>query len=232
MKENIMPFYDELVSGTRAERETFLSTPLIQRALAGSITRPLYLSYLSQAYHHVKHTCNLLALAASRCGPDDRRYQHALFEYIGEERGHEQWILDDIAALGGNAVSVAAEHPGTACSAMVGYAYYAIEHLSPYAMLGMVHVLEGISVGLAQSAADSISAAIGQPVESGGFRYLISHGALDQDHVAFFAELVNGITEADARATIVETARIMYGLFGGIFVEIDTAAAEEKANAA
>ena len=62
-----------------------------------------------------------------------------------EERGHEKWILNDIAAMGGDAAAVSDGQPGIACQVMVGYTYYAIEWISPYAMLGSVHVLEGMS---------------------------------------------------------------------------------------
>lgn len=104
----------------------------------------------------MKHTFPLLALAASRT--EDERYQDALVEYMEEERGHEKWILDDIRALGGDASAVAASEAGPACKVMVGYTYYAIEHISPYAMLGSVHVLEGMSVLLADQLADSLKA--------------------------------------------------------------------------
>lgn len=227
-----MTHYDELLTRTAVPREAFLATPLIRRALAGDIRPAEYRAYLGQAYHHVKHTCNLLALAASRCGEGDRRLQEALFEYIQEERGHERWILDDIAALGGDRGAVAAAQPGTACAAMVGYAYYAIEHISPYSLLGMVHVLEGVSAGIADSAAQAIAKNLGRPLNQGGFSYLTSHGALDQDHVAFFCDLVNGIADPRHRAAIIDTARIMYGLFGNIFQEVEQIAGRETADAA
>lgn len=227
-----MSFYDELVTQTGPAREAFQATPLIRRALVGDITLPVYRAYLGQAYHHVKHTCNLLALAASRCGPADRPLQAALFNYISEESGHEAWILDDIAALGGDAPAVAAAQPGTACSAMVGYAYYAIEHISPYSLLGMVHVLEGMSVGLADAAAGAIAKALGRPLDGGGFQYLTSHGALDQDHVAFYRDLVDGIADPAQQSVIVATARIMYELFGGIFAEVDRLSGAGAADAA
>ena len=85
--------------------------------------------------------------------------------------------------------------PGIACQVMVAYTYYAIEWISPYAMLGSVHVLEGMSTLLADKAADSIQRSLGGRGKD-GFSYLRSHGALDIEHVAFFKKLVNGITDA------------------------------------
>ena len=180
-----MTFYDILASQTARERERFLSIPLVQQAVHSGGPRPLYLAFLEQAYHHVKHTFAELALAASRT--TDERYQEALVEYMEEERGHEKWILDDIRALGGDAERVRTGQPGAACAIMVGYTYYAIEHISPYAMLGSVHVLEGMSVMLADMLADAVKSSLGVKGEE-GFSYLRSHGSLDIEHVAFFRD--------------------------------------------
>jgi pyrroloquinoline quinone (PQQ) biosynthesis protein C len=210
-------FYDRLQHETAAERDAFLSIPLIQRALKSGVGRALYLAFLAQAYHHVRHTFPLLALAASRT--TDERYQDALVEYMEEERGHEKWILDDIRALGGDADAVREGRPGPACQIMVGYTYYAIEHVSPWAMLGSVHVLEGVSVMLADRAADAIRRALKREGDE-GFSYLRSHGSLDQEHVAFFKQLVNGLTDPDIQTLVIEQSRLFYRLYGGIFLEL------------
>jgi len=212
-------FYDRLRESTATERESFLRVPLIKAAISGCIDRPLYLAYLEQAYHHVKHTCPLLAASLARCGPHDTRLQTALFEYIEEERGHDDWILQDIADLGGDAGAVHSGESDDPVRVMVGYAYYAIERLSPYSMLGMVHVLEGMSVELAHRAATGIAGAIGGD-ETKGFSYLKSHGCLDLEHVRFFEELVDEIATPENASHIVDTARIMYRLFGDMFQRI------------
>jgi len=217
------PFFNRLQTETVLERAAFQSLPLIQAAIAGRVDRPLYLAYLEQAYHHVRHTCPLMGAALSRCGQGDARYREALIEYLDEEKGHERWILEDIAALGGDAGDVEAGDGNAATRIMVGYAYYAIDRISPYALLGMVHVLEGMSVALAEKAAGGIAQSIGASAGTEGFSYLMSHGALDQDHVGFFEDLVNGIDDTRAQAVIVDTARIMYRLFGDVFRSLETA---------
>lgn len=214
-----MSNYEELLLATTAEREAFLAIPIIREALAQGVDRDLYLAYLAEAYHHVKHTCPLLALAASRCGQGDGRLRDALFEYIEEEKGHDEWILGDIKALGGDAEAVRRARGGPAARIMVGYATYAIERISPYALLGMVHVLEGVSATIATQAAQSIRAGLGDS-GSGGFSYLESHGSLDQDHVQFFAELLNGIDSRQTLETIIDSAGIMYRLFGDVFRDL------------
>ncbi|WP_024278146.1 iron-containing redox enzyme family protein [Xanthobacter sp. 126] len=212
-----MSFHERLTRETAAARESFLAIPLVANAPRTGGTRELYLAFLTEAYHHVKHTFPLLALAASRT--TDERYQAALLEYMEEERGHEKWILDDIRAMGGDAEAVRTGQPGQACRVMVGFTYYAIEHVSPYAMLGSVHVLEGMSVLLADQLAATLAKTLGS-ASGAGFSYLTSHGSLDQAHVAFFRSLADGIEDTAVQDIIIDHSRMFYRLYGDIFREL------------
>lgn len=221
-----MTFYERLVLDTAAERDEFLTIPLVRRAVQTGASRTLYLSFLTEAYHHVKHTFPLLALAASRT--DDERYRAALIEYMKEEYGHENWILDDIRSQGGNAELARRGDGRPACRVMVAYSYFAIEHVSPYALLGSVYVLEGISVALAIRLADALKASL-KAEDGSGFSYLRSHGALDENHVAFFKELVNGFEAEATQRIIIDSARMFYRLYGAIFQDLQTCAEVDHA---
>jgi pyrroloquinoline quinone (PQQ) biosynthesis protein C len=212
-------FYDRLITATERERKAFISIPLISETLRTGASRELYIDFLTQAYHHVKHTFPLLAFAASRTA--DEAYQDALVEYMEEERGHEKWILNDIQALGGDADAVRDGTPGIACQVMVGYSYYAIEWVSPYAMLGSVHVLEGMSTLLADQAADAIQRSLAAR-DKDGFSYLRSHGALDVEHVAFFRKLANGFDDAGTQRIVIDASKVFYRLYGDIYHELAT----------
>jgi pyrroloquinoline quinone (PQQ) biosynthesis protein C len=212
-----MSFYAQLVAETADSRDAFFAIPLVQNTTRNGAPRRLYLDFLAEAYHHVKHTFPLLALAASRTS--DKRYQDALVEYMEEERGHEKWILDDIRALGGDPDTVRNGQGGPACRIMVGYAYYAIEHISPYAFLGSVHVLEGMSVLLADQVADAMKISLGLENEN-GFSYLRTHGSLDTEHVAFFRKLVDGFDDRKTQRIIIDNAAIFYRLYGAIFHDL------------
>jgi pyrroloquinoline quinone (PQQ) biosynthesis protein C len=222
-----MSFYEQLIAETAESRDAFLSIPLVRSTIRNGASRKLYLDFLAEAFHHVKHTFPLLALAASRT--PDQRYQDALVEYMEEERGHEKWILNDIRAVGGDADRVRDGQGGPACRIMVAYAYYAIEHISPYAFLGSVHVLEGISVLLADQVADAMKASLGLESDT-GFTYLRTHGSLDTEHVAFFRTLVDGFSDRKTQRIIIDNARIFYRLYGSIFHDLGARA--ELSNAA
>ena len=180
-----MSAYLKLVEQTTSSRQQLIELPLIQEVLRSGASKELYLDFLGQAYHHVKCTAPLLALAAARCAAEERRYQAALFEYLKEEHGHDDWILEDIEALGGDPEAVRRSSPRFPCKVMVGHAYYLVERVSPYALLGMVHVLEGVSVALAGRAVRAIRSSIPGSGDA-GFKYLTTHGDLDIEHTKLF----------------------------------------------
>ena len=110
--------------------------------------------------------------------------REAVAEYIEEELGHQEWILNDIAACGYDKEAVRNSRPSAATELMVAYAYDTIYRDNPVGFFGMVLVLEGTSVTTADRAASAIKNALDLPEKA--FSYLRSHGALDQDHIKFF----------------------------------------------
>src|SRR5688572_6416799 len=98
-QELFMTFFDLLQNETQAERNYLLSAPIIQRCIGlGQFSLDEYREFLTQAYHHVKHTVPLLMAVGSRLPSEKENYREAIAEYIEEELGHQEWILNDIAA--------------------------------------------------------------------------------------------------------------------------------------
>lgn len=209
-----MSFYEELLVSTAREREALLAQPLFADALAGRVSVPLYIAFLTQAYHHVRHTVPLMMACGARLGSDREWLRGKLVSYIQDEYGHHEWVLDDIAASGGDAEAARGSDPAFETEMMVAYAYDLIARGNPAGFLGMVHVLEGTSTALATRAAERIAEALRLP--SRAFRYLGSHGSLDVTHVEFFRETVDRLGAADQRAVVAATRRF-YRLYGDIF---------------
>ena len=86
-------------------------------------------------------------------------------------------------------------------------------------MLGMIFVLEGTSVNIAQEAAEAIAKKNNLNLNK-GFSYLISHGKLDISHVEFYKNLVNKVDDKNLQSIIIDTAKIIYLLWGNVFDEI------------
>jgi pyrroloquinoline quinone (PQQ) biosynthesis protein C len=214
-----MSAFEQLIQQTSSARGAFIELPLIQNVLQNGASKALYLDFLGQAYHHVRNTAPLLALAAARCGPEDHLYQSTLFEYIEEERGHELWILEDIRDLGGDHEKVRRSSPRFPCRVMIGHAYYIVDHVSPYGLLGMIHVLEGMAVALAGKAVSALRTSIASST-NGGFKYLTTHGDLDVRHAQLFEGLVNQI-EDRFLPLVVTSAGDFYTLYGDLFRDLD-----------
>ncbi len=210
-----MSFHRRLVSGTAQARDGLLGTPIIQGALRGVVSLTSYVAFLTEAYHHVRHTVPLMEACRARLRPPQQWLDAALQEYMDEERGHEAWILDDLRACGADAEAVRDGEPGMATEVMVAYAYDTIARRNPLGFFGMVHVLEGTSVALALQAADRIQQGLALP--DAAFSYLRSHGTLDREHVAHFAQLMDRIEDPRDQHDIVHAARVFFHLYGEVF---------------
>ena len=210
-----MEFFDELQHQTEAERAYLLGAPIIQSALDGTASRDSYIAFLSEAYHHVKHTVPLLMACGARLPERLEWLRVAVAEYIEEEIGHQEWILNDIRACGGDAEAVRNGQPSLPTELMVAYVYDRIARHNPVSFFGMVNVLEGTSIALATQAADALRTSLQLPPQA--FSYLTSHGSLDIGHVEFFRKLMNRLDDAADRAAVVHTARVVYRLYGDLF---------------
>ncbi|MBI5716589.1 MAG: AMP-binding protein [Burkholderiales bacterium] len=211
-----MTFHTRLLNETEAERRQLLATPIIQGALAGRVSRPSYIAFLREAYHHVRHTVPLLQAAQAALPAHHAWLRAPLDEYIEEESGHDEWILDDIAACAGDAEAVRHGRAGHATEVMIAYAYDTIARGNPLGFFGMVHVLEGTSVSLALLAADAIQKPLALPDRA--FTYLRSHGTLDIEHTAHFARLMDRVHDPADQQAIVHAAKAFFRLYREVFL--------------
>lgn len=208
-------FHDELVRATEPDRAGLLGAPIILAALRGQVTRAQYIEFLTQAYHHVRHTVPLLMTCGARLPEHHAWLQRALADYIQEEAGHDDWILADIDRAGGDAAMARDAAPSLATDIMVAYAYDMVQRRNPLGFFGMAFVLEGTSVQLATRAAGTLQAALDLPESA--FTYLSSHGALDIEHTATFAGLVNRFDREEDRRCVIDAAKAFFRLYGDIF---------------
>ncbi|WP_115717708.1 AMP-binding protein [Gallaecimonas mangrovi] len=208
-------FFERLKAETRDAQQYLLSAPAILACQQGDVTMPRYLAFLHNAFHHVKHTVPLMMACGTRLGDSKEWLRAAITEYIEEEYGHHEWILDDIAQAGGNKEQARHSKPNFATEMMVSYAYDSVNRGNPVSLFGMVWVLEGTSVNLATPMADVIRAKLDLP--KAACRYLYSHGSLDLEHIDFFEKLMNRIDDPADQQAIIHMAQRMYRLYGDMF---------------
>lgn len=216
-----MSFHRELAAATQTGQAFLQTAPVIQRCLEGGATQELYLAFLTQAWHHVRHTVPLLMGVGSRLPERHVALGRDILHYLEEEQGHDDWILDDIAAAGGDRVRAATSRPSMETDAMVAYAWDTVQRRNPIGFFGMVFVLEGTSVALALNAADRIQETLGLPDRA--FTYLRSHGRLDQEHVQHLAGILDRLVLAEDRDAVLDCARTMFWLYGQVFRSLEAA---------
>lgn len=214
-----MSNFTELAARTTTDRARLQTIPVIVRALRGEVTRELYLAFLAQAYHHVRHTVPLLMAVGSRLPARQLWLQKELVHYVDEEQGHDEWILSDISAAGGDADAVRDGEPSIETDAMVAYAWDTVMRRNPVAFFGMVYVLEGTSVALALNAADAVQRKLALPNKA--FTYLRSHGSLDQQHIGHLTSIVDRFDATADLPALVTCARAMFRLYGDVFRALD-----------
>lgn len=214
-------FFEQLQSATETQRGVLLQVPQLADALEGNTTVDSYIAYLTQAYHHVRHTVPFLMSMGARLQERNNWMQSAVAEYIEEEQGHEQWILNDISAAGGDAEQARLSVPDLSTQLLVAYNYDYIARKNPVGFLGMVYMLESTSIAIATRGAEQLQGSLGLPVEA--FSYLLSHGTVDAEHIVFYQKLVDQIENEEDKEAIIEVASNSFVLFSRVFASIPQA---------
>ncbi len=222
-----MNFYDRLVKQTEAARQELYTVPQLADGMQGNISKETYIAYLTEAYHHVSHTVPFLMTMGAKI-PQSKKWMHkAIIEYQEEEVGHEEWILNDIEAAGGDKEATRNATPNLETQVLIAYNYDYIMRKNPVGFFGMVFMLESTSTQIANQGADAVKDKLGLPKKA--FSYLYSHGELDISHMKFFKETVNKITDPEDQAAIIEVAQNTFRLFANVFRAIPHAGAMKDA---
>lgn len=218
-----MSFFIRLVEMSDAHRRELENAPRVHEMIHHGLKLAEYRAFLHDLYHIVWHFCPTMAAAAARCDDRFRQVRYELYERIEEEKGHETWVLQDVAAVGGDVDGVRSRSPSLPVQAMIAFNYYACERLHPCSVLGMLYVLEVIASVYGGRVADSIARAIG--VEPGrdlaqcGFRFLSSHATMDADHMAKLNVLLKTIEDPGAQEAIINATRVNFHQFRQLFTE-------------
>ena len=186
--------------------------------------RERYPGYLGAMHGLIRASVPLMQEAEMRCaalpahdssGPVLAAYFR---EHIAEELGHDDWLLEDLAVLGGpEAGDVLAQAPAAEVAALAGAQYYWLRHYHPACLLGYIAVLEGCPPD--QAVLERLPGLTGLPPAA--FRTLAVHATADPGHLAevdrLFGELalpapVGAAVARSAAYTARQAAGILRGL--------------------
>lgn len=208
-----MSFFIRIVEATDESRRALEEIPKVHRMIHEGLSRPEYTRFLYDLYHVVWHFCPIMAAAAGRLSDRYRQVRYQLYENIEEEKGHEEWVLNDIRAIGADPEEAKRALPSAPVQAMIAFNYSYPDRVHPCGVLGMLYALEVISSVYGGRVAASIMKSLGMPGPE-GFTFLQSHASMDQDHMAKLNRLVNTIDDAEAQDAIVNATRVNFYLFG------------------
>ncbi len=139
-----------------------------------------------------------------------------LAEHIEKERGHDDWLLEDLELLGFDRSAVLARVPSATVASLVGSHYYWARHCHPVAILGYIAVMEGHPPS--PELIDRLVAGSGYP--RAAFRAFAVHGELDLEHRADLYDAIDGLPLEPAQESLM-------GLAAMATVELLTRSLEE-----
>lgn len=211
---------DHLLRVRRQTLEGIVAVEAVRGTLAGRLDSVLYAAYLKNVFHYAQHSSTVIAMAGARCVRTHPELAHYLLVHAEEELGHEQWALDDLAALGVSAEQVRSSRPVPACAAMIGYEYYLAGHANPVGLFGWLYTLEAMGDDLGGRMAQAVGSRLGASGES-GIRFLAGHGIADHAHTADLTRMISEhIRDPADRADVRHAADVVGDLYVRMFQQV------------
>jgi len=209
-------FFTELILNTDEARRSFETNPVIFEAAANGMSLGRYQRLLCELYHIVWHFNPICAAATSRISDENANVRYFLYRHMQEEAGHEQWVLNDLEAVGFGREDVTAHAPSSHVLGMLGFNYWSADRRHPCSILGMLYVLEV----LAAVYGGPFSVAIKEGLLLQGDRgisFLQSHASLDEIHMVDLRNILNAVQGSDAKRAIVESVQVNFMQVTSVF---------------
>lgn len=204
--------FAELVTRTDEDRRTFETHPVVVDAVARGMSLERYQRLLLELYHVVWHFNPVCAAAASRLDDRFQSIRHFLYEHMHEEMGHENWVLNDLDAVGVTMADARAHPASVHTLSLNGYNYWAADRRHPCSALGMLYALEVIASVYGGPFTSAIRESLLLEGEQ-GVSFISSHASLDAEHMAELRQVVNRIDDEAALAAVVEATRVNFHHF-------------------
>jgi len=215
----MMPFFADLVMRTDEARRGFETNSVVLDAVANGMSVERYRALLLELYHVVWHFNPVCGAAASRIGDEHRGVRYYLYEHMHEESGHEEWVRNDLEAVGVARALIEEHAPSPHTLALNGYNYWAADRRHPCSVLGMMYALEVI----ASVYGGPFSSAIRESLLLEGDRgvsFISSHATMDADHMVTLRKTLNTIEDDAAREAVVESTLVNFHHVTRVFESI------------
>lgn len=211
----MLPFFADLVTRTDEARRTFETNSKVLDIVANGLSLERYRKLLLELYHVVWHFNPVCAAAASRVGDEHRQVRYFLYEHMQEEKGHEEWVVNDLDVIGVMREQVLAYKPSDYMLALNGYNYWAADRLHPCSVLGMLYALEVVASVYGGQMTTAIQESLLLEGER-GISFISSHATLDKEHMADLREVMNHVNDEAAREAVIDTTIFNFHQFGRV----------------
>jgi pyrroloquinoline quinone (PQQ) biosynthesis protein C len=215
MQSATLPFFIDLVTRTDEARRAFEANSKVLDIVAHGLSIERYRRFLLELYHLVWHFNPVCAAAASRIGDTHKAVRYFLYEHMHEEKGHEDWVMNDLAAVDVAADAVHAHRPAPATLGFVGYNYWAADRRHPLSVLGMIYTLEVVASVYGGPMTTAIQDALLLEPDR-GITFISSHAEMDTKHLEQLRLVLNGVHDDDAKNAIVESAGFNFAQFARV----------------
>ena|ERR1700704_6507552 len=205
----MLPFFADLITRTDEARREFETNPVVMDAVAHGMPLARYRRLLLELYHLVWHFNPVCAAAASRVPDKLRQVRYFLYEHMHEESGHEQWVMNDLEAVGVNQTTLLAHQPSLNTLALVGYNHWAADRRDPCSVLGMMYTLEVIASVYGGTFAEAIRGSLLLEGDR-GVSFISSHATMDAEHMAELRQVLNTVDDDAAREAIIESTLVNF----------------------
>jgi pyrroloquinoline quinone (PQQ) biosynthesis protein C len=159
------------------------------------------------------------ASAASRVSDTWQPIRHFLYRHMHEETGHEEWVLNDLEAIGVTRSDARAHAPGVHTLAVSGYNYWAADRRHPCSVLGMLYALEVIASVYGGPFASAIRESLLLDGDR-GVSFIDSHATMDAQHMAELRLIINQISDDSALDAVLESVKVNFHHFTRIIEAI------------
>ncbi len=208
---------EHLIEVRRNVLERIRASSALTGILSGERSREIYIEYLMNVWHYAQHSAVVIGMAGARAVPENPKLADYLLHHAREELGHEQWALQDLAALGIGGEKVKASRPVTSCAAMIGYEYYVAGHANPVGLFGWLYVLESMGDDLGHVVSQHIGDNLGL---KSAVKFLAGHGEADEAHTADLTVQISDNVRPEDRPDVHHVADVIAELYTGMFEEI------------
>ena len=212
----MLPFFADLVIRTDEARRAFETNPVVLDAVANGMPIERYRKLLLELYHVVWHFNPVCAAAASRIEDSHRQIRYHLYEHMHEESGHEEWVMNDLEAVGVPRSDTLAHAASPFTLALNGYNYWAADRRHPCSVLGMLYALEVIASVYGGPFASAIKESLLLEGEQ-GISFIGSHATMDAQHMAELRKVLDTVRDKAARDAVVESVLMNFHHFTCMF---------------